>query len=84
MIDPFIKYLEDLTTIDVQSEVHRLWKGPEHFDQRNIEVRIGVGSDNISSQIDQMKDVLGSSGDGKVVFFCTSVADRDKVQRKVE
>ena len=84
MIGPYIEYLEKLTTIDLQSEVHHLWEGPEHFSQRNINVRTGVGSDNINPRINQMKAVLDASDDGKVVFFCTSIDDRNKVQAKVE
>ena len=34
--------------------------------------------------MNRMKTVLDTVEDGKVVFFCTSVADRNKVQTKIE
>ena len=45
---------------------------------------IGVGADNINPQMVLMKTVFDTSEDGKVVFFCTSIADRNKVQNKVK
>ena len=58
MIHEYVKYHKDLTTIDLQNSAHHLWKGPEHFKQRNIQMTIGVGSDNINPQMIRMKKTV--------------------------
>ena len=75
--------IKRIATLDLADEKHHLWPGWKHFQQREIKMEYTPARDSHHT-FPQILKYLKKSPAGKIVFFCPTAANCEKVMKQFE